>query len=91
MGQAIDAQALLTTTGFVDIEISTIRVDLPIPDGEVYWRWGLTHGSLAYFEDLPADRREEFRQRLIAATDALGLRRLRRTASVWAGRKPDIQ
>ncbi|MFE3461883.1 class I SAM-dependent methyltransferase [Nocardiopsis aegyptia] len=89
MGRPLDARELLTAAGFVDVKATTITVDLPVADGETLWQWGLTHGSLAYFEDLPVNRRAEFRARRHAATEAAGPSRLRRTAAMWTGRKPE--
>lgn len=88
MGRSLEERVLLGGAGFVDVRAAVISVDIPLPDGETYWQWGLTHGSLAYFDSLPPDRREEFHQRLVSAVDAVGLARLRRTAAVWSGRTP---
>jgi SAM-dependent methyltransferase len=88
IGQALDAPRVLEEAGFHGVEVRTVQVDLPVPDGETYWQWCLTHGSLAFLEDLPAHRREEFRRRLIQAADAMPVLRLRRAAAVWIGCKP---
>jgi ubiquinone/menaquinone biosynthesis C-methylase UbiE len=88
IGQALDAPLVLDAAGFRDIEVRPVQVDLPVLDGHTYWQWCLSHGSLAFLEDLPTDHREEFRRRLIDAAEALPQLRLRRTASVWIGRKP---
>ncbi|WP_344683435.1 class I SAM-dependent methyltransferase [Saccharopolyspora taberi] len=83
MGRPLDARAAFTGAGFAGVEAVTLTVDLPVAGAEVLWEWGLTHGSLAYFEDLPADRREEFRARLFA--EVTGPTRLRRQAQLWTG------
>jgi O-methyltransferase/aklanonic acid methyltransferase len=86
MGRDLDGVALLESAGFTEIEVRGIVVDLPVPDGETYWQWGLSHGSLAFYEGLPGDRREELRRRLVAEVDALPGLRLRRDATVWTAR-----
>jgi ubiquinone/menaquinone biosynthesis C-methylase UbiE len=88
MGKPLDESALLTESGFTDVEVTAIGVDLPVPDGETYWQWSLNHGSLMFFRNLPEDRREEAHRRVVTETDALGAFRLRRWASLWMGRKP---
>jgi len=82
--------ALLGDAGFTDIGVSPLTVDLPMPGGgEMLWQWHLSHGTAAFIDDLPPDRRAEFRRRLIAETDAGGTRNLRLTASLWTGTLQD--
>jgi ubiquinone/menaquinone biosynthesis C-methylase UbiE len=88
MGRPLDGRALLASAGFTGIGAVAISVDLPVTDGEACWQWSLTHGSIKFLEDLPQERREEFRQRLVAGVDAVGGARLRRTATVWQGHVP---
>ncbi|MGF1428140.1 class I SAM-dependent methyltransferase [Kitasatospora sp. LaBMicrA B282] len=85
----VDVPALLEQAGFTEVRAVRIAVDLPVPDGETLWRWGLSHGSLAFYESLPADRRAEFRERLLAEAAATPDLRLRREATVWLGRLPE--
>lgn len=87
MGRPLDAVALLERTGFVGTAAQPVTIDLAMPGGgEMLWRWHLSHGTVAFINGLPPDRREEFRQRLIAQADAAGTTSLRATASLWTAR-----
>ncbi|MEV0718428.1 methyltransferase domain-containing protein [Asanoa sp. NPDC050611] len=86
MGRPVDAADLLAEAGFVDLREDHAAVAVTVADNGTLWRWILTHGYRAFVEDLPADRRAEFRQRVLALpTDD---RVLRRVTPVWSGRKP---
>jgi hypothetical protein len=54
-------------------------------DNAVLWQWAMSHGYRAFIEDLPADRRDEFRVRMLELP--LDDRVLRRATGVWSGRK----
>lgn len=82
MGNPLMLPDELHGAGFTDIRARTISVDLPVPDGDVLWRWMLTHGYRSFLEGLPSPHREEFRTRLVAAVDAAPFR-LHRTAALW--------
>ncbi len=86
MGTPVDAADLLEGAGFVDLREDFAEVAIPFPDTETLWRWSMTHGYRAFIEDLPADRRAEFHDRVLAlrAKDLV----LRRVTGVWSGRKP---
>ncbi|MEV6522644.1 methyltransferase domain-containing protein [Longispora sp. NPDC051575] len=89
MGAPLDARALLVDGGFTDIREEHIEVRIPVPDPETFWRWLSSHGSAAYLERLPADRRAEFHDRLVkdlAKKDAIILYR---AATVTSGRAPE--
>jgi SAM-dependent methyltransferase len=88
IGRPLNGGALLGDTGFTGVAAHPVSVDLPMPGGgETLWRWHLSHGSAGFINDLPPDRRDEFRQRLVAATDEAGVRALRITTTLWTGRK----
>lgn len=86
MGTPVDAAEALEQAGFTDLTEKYAEVAIPFPDTETLWQWSLTHGYRAFIEDLPDDRRAEFRDRLLAleAKDLV----LRRVSGVWSGRKP---
>jgi SAM-dependent methyltransferase len=89
MGRPIDGLALLSGAGFIDVAARPLEVVLPIPGGgEMLWQWYLSHGTVAFIEDLPPERREQFRQRLIADADQTGVKTLRLSATLWSGRAP---
>lgn len=89
MGRPIDASALLSAAGFTSAAARPVQADLPMPGGgEMLWQWHLSHGTVAFIDGLPPDRREEFRQRLIASADADGTRTLHTTATLWTARTP---
>jgi ubiquinone/menaquinone biosynthesis C-methylase UbiE len=72
MGVAFDEIGTLAEAGFDPLRETDLRLDLPLADAETLWRWFQTHGSRKYLDDLPPDRRDEFRRRLL---DDLGGRR----------------
>jgi len=72
----------------VDLRHGSAEVAVAFPDNEVRWRWAMSHGHRAFIEDLPADRRREFRERVLALPE--DDRVLRRTTGVWSGRKPSL-
>ncbi|NUR29627.1 MAG: methyltransferase domain-containing protein [Catenulispora sp.] len=86
MGTPVDAADLLEEAGFVDLREDFAEVAIPFADTGAVWRWSMTHGYRAFIEDLPDDRRSEFRDRVLAleSKDLV----LRRVTGVWSGRKP---
>ncbi|MCD0443239.1 methyltransferase domain-containing protein [Glycomyces sp. A-F 0318] len=86
MGAAIDMRRAMSAAGFVDLEERHIEVVVPVPDGDALWDWCRSHGYLAFIEDLPDDRREEFRLRMRALARAGGV--LQRAHAVLIGRRP---
>jgi hypothetical protein len=89
MGRPLDADVLLSTAGFTDAAAQPIEVNLPMPGGgDMLWQWHLSHGTVAFIDGLPPDRREEFRRHLIASADADGTRTLHVIATLWTARTP---
>ncbi|WP_412539032.1 methyltransferase domain-containing protein [Longispora sp. K20-0274] len=88
MGAPLDAEALLVAGGFTDVRGEHIEVRIPVPDPETFWRWLSSHGSAAYLERLPAVRRAEFHDRLVADLATKDEIILYRAATVWSGRTP---
>ena len=89
VGGPLDQIALLNDAGFSGAGCHAISVALPLPrGGETLWAWHLTHGTGWTIDNLPPDRRAEFRDRLIAEADAAGARTLQATATLWAGTQP---
>jgi ubiquinone/menaquinone biosynthesis C-methylase UbiE len=86
IGQPLDSAALLAATGFTDITSTTVEMRMPVPDAEALWRWLHTHGTKAFLDDLPTDRRMEFHDELVRRVEAKGLT-LRRISNVHIGRK----
>jgi ubiquinone/menaquinone biosynthesis C-methylase UbiE len=89
MGRPLNASALLSAAGFTSAAMRPVTADLPMPGGgEMLWQWHLSHGTVAFIDGLPPDHRKEFRQRLIASTDAHGSRTLHVIATLWTARSP---
>lgn len=88
MGTWFDVDKLLTQTGFIDVRQANVEVCLEVPDGQTYWDWTLTHGSRAFVDDLPANRRTEFHDRMVAQLSSQNVITLQRTAALWTARVP---
>lgn len=86
MGAPVDIRALMERTGFTDFEARHAEMSVPVPDGETLWRWAISHGYRAFIEDLPTERREEMRERMIALPGPGAV--LQRASTVLIGRKP---
>jgi ubiquinone/menaquinone biosynthesis C-methylase UbiE len=86
MGQPVDAADLLEHAGFVDLQQHRVELTVRIPDNATLWTWMLSHGYRAFINDLPAKRRMEFRDRVLALPD--GDRNLQRATGLWSGRRP---
>jgi hypothetical protein len=84
-GWPIEAADLFAAAGFDDIRQDRAQVDVPVPDNATLWQWAMSHGYRAFVEALPDDRRNEFHQRVLALPPYD--RALRRTTSVWSGRR----
>lgn len=87
MGSPFDAPTALAAAGFTDVIETDLRVELPLPDAESFWRWLLSHGTRKFLEDLEPGHREEFRRRLVADLEARGSVVLRRYAWLCTGRR----
>jgi ubiquinone/menaquinone biosynthesis C-methylase UbiE len=59
MGRPLDASALLSAAGFTSAAARPVKADLPMPGGgEMLWQWHLSHGTVAFIDGLPPDRRD---------------------------------
>jgi len=67
---------------------TSIEVFIEVPDAQTYWDWTLTHGSRAFADDLPADRRAQFRDSMLAQLSSQKIITLHRAAAVWTARRP---
>ncbi len=81
-----DELETLAAAGFTGLAETDLRVELPVPDADTLWRWFQTHGSRKFFDDLPAERRAEFRARLIDDLNGRAHLVLRRYAWLFTGR-----
>jgi len=79
---------LLAELGLAEMSAETLEVAIPVPDGDTYWRWGLSHGAGRFVEGLPPEKRDEMRTRLLARLEEAPGFVLRRSATLWMGRKP---
>jgi SAM-dependent methyltransferase len=86
MGAAVDMRESMSGAGFVDLEERHTEVVVPVPDGDALWDWCLSHGYRAFIEDLPEDRRAEFRVRMRALARPGGV--LQRAHTALIGRRP---
>ena len=82
-----DPEALLHQAGFTDVSWQTLEIAIGVPDGETYWRFTRSHGEGAAINGLPADRRAELHDRLVAVVDATGGTILRRSAKLARARR----
>jgi len=83
-----DEGVLLNDAGFTDLSWQTLEVEIPVADGETYWRFAGSHGAGAVINDLPDAKRAEFHDRFVAAVDATGGITLRRSAALAIARRP---
>ncbi|MGH3292876.1 MAG: class I SAM-dependent methyltransferase [Trebonia sp.] len=83
-----DEEELLDTAGFTEVTRQTLEIAIPVPDGETYWRFTMSHGAGAVISALPDDKRTELRDRLVTAVDAAGGTTLRRSATLTLARRP---
>jgi SAM-dependent methyltransferase len=88
LGTDVHVGEVLRTVGFSDVTRQTLEVAIPVPDGETYWRFTLSTGMGTFIGGLPGDRRTEFHDRLVTAVDGAGGITLRRSATLWSGRRP---
>jgi SAM-dependent methyltransferase len=85
---AADPEDLLDRAGFADVSRQTLEIAIAVPDGATFWRFTLSHGAGAAVNGMPADRRAELHDRIIAAVDAAGGTTLRRSATLALVRRP---
>jgi O-methyltransferase/aklanonic acid methyltransferase len=84
-GRPLSAPDLLAAVGFTQIREHRAAVAVHVPDNRTLWRRALSHGYRAFVEALPDECREEFYQRVLDLPPYD--RALRRTTSVWSGRR----
>ena len=84
MGAPLTPTELLAD--FADVHEVFVDSSVHIPDNDVLWRWVMSHGYRAFIEDLPPDRRAEFRSRVLDLP--LGDGMLRRSSGLWIGTRP---
>jgi ubiquinone/menaquinone biosynthesis C-methylase UbiE len=77
-----DPEKLLARAGFADVSRQTLEIAIAVPDGATFWRFTLSHGAGAAVNGLPADKRAELHDRIVAAVDAAGGTTLRRSATL---------
>jgi ubiquinone/menaquinone biosynthesis C-methylase UbiE len=87
IGQPLDSVDLLAAAGFADITSTTVEACLPVPDAQTVWQWLHTHGTKAFLDDLPTQRRREFHDELVRRVDTTDFT-LRRNTVVHIGRTP---
>jgi ubiquinone/menaquinone biosynthesis C-methylase UbiE len=87
-GNDADEAELLGDSVLTEIEATTLEVDIPVPDGDTYWRWSRSHGSGRFIDGLPDDKRAEMHSRLLAEMQGLPGFTLRRSATLWTARNP---
>ena len=83
-----DPAELLDQAGFVDVSWQTLEIAIAVPDGATYWRFTMSHGEGAAINGLPADKRAELHDRIVAAVDEAGGTTLRRSAALAIARRP---
>jgi ubiquinone/menaquinone biosynthesis C-methylase UbiE len=82
-----DSEELLARAGFANVARQTLETAIPVRDGETYWRFTRSHGEGAAIDGMPADKRAEFHDRVVAAVDATGGITLRRSATLTVARR----
>ena len=89
-GNEVEESELFQQSSLMDVTAATLEVALPVPDGETYWRWSRSHGSGRFIDGLPADKRAEMHARLLERVAGMPNFVLRRSATLWTARKPEI-
>jgi len=87
-GNGNDADGPDLLAAYSDVTTTAAEVHLPIADAGTYWAWACSHGSRAFIDALPGDRREEYRTRLLTEVARLDPLTIDRGAEFWQGRKP---
>jgi SAM-dependent methyltransferase len=88
LGNDVHVGEVLRTAGFTDVTGRTLEVAIPVPDGETYWRFTRSTGMGTFIDGLPGGMRTEFHDRLVTSVDEAGGITLRRSATLWSGRRP---
>jgi hypothetical protein len=74
----------LAAAGFTGITRFPVDLRRDVPDAATLWRWLHTHGTKAFLDDLPPERRAEFYGHLVNEVGNKGTV-LRRNAVVYTG------
>jgi SAM-dependent methyltransferase len=85
IGHPLDGSEVLAAAGFTDISRFPVDLRLDVPDAATLWRWLNTHGTKAFLDDLPPERRTQFHDALVRGVGPSGTA-LRRGAVVHTGR-----
>lgn len=88
LSRPLDAERFLATAGFTGLGRTAIEQRLPVPDADTFWNWGLSHGSRAYIDALPADARTEFEARVRAELSTMDPIVFAAGACLWRGTSP---
>ena len=88
LSRPLDAEQFLATAGFTSVSETAIEQRLPVPDADTFWNWGLSHGSRAFFDALPADARTEFEARVRAELSTMDPIVFAAGAHLWRGTSP---
>jgi SAM-dependent methyltransferase len=85
--QPLDAEKVLTDSGFQSIHSIRADVHLPFDTTGTFWRWYLSHGSRNLFDALPLFKQKEFRERVWYMIEGSQEKSLVRGAYFWQGQK----
>ncbi|MFI0938614.1 class I SAM-dependent methyltransferase [Streptomyces sp. NPDC021020] len=88
LSRPLDAERLLAEAGFTGVTETAVEQRLPVPDADTFWDWGLSHGSRAFFDALPADARSEFEARVRAELSTMNPIVFAAGAHLWRGTSP---
>src|ERR1700761_2879675 len=84
-GNDVEEDEALREAGFAEVTGRTLEIAVPVTHGETYWRFTRSHGAGAFINGLPADKRDDFHDRLVAAVDNAGGITLHRSPTLWTG------
>ncbi|MEV5603851.1 hypothetical protein AB0L33_20640 [Streptomyces sp. NPDC052299] len=85
LSRPLDAERQLSAAGFTGIGETATDQRLPVPDADTFWDWGLSHGSRACFDALPAHARTELEARVRAELSAMDPIVFAAGARLWRG------
>ncbi|MFK0173781.1 class I SAM-dependent methyltransferase [Streptomyces sp. NPDC090306] len=88
LSRPLDEEQFLAAGGFTGVGAITIEQRLPVPDADTFWNWGLSHGSRAFFDALPADARTRFEARVRAELATMDPIVFAAGAKLWRGASP---
>jgi SAM-dependent methyltransferase len=88
LSRPLDEEQFLATAGFTGISANAIEQRLPVPDADTFWNWGLSHGSRAFIDALPAEARTEFEARVRAELSTMDPIVFAAGAHLWRATSP---